>query len=32
MNQEFKTLGSDTRVIDTVIQGVQEINGGFPNL
>ena len=29
MNQEFKTLGSDTRGIDTVIQGVQGIAAGF---
>jgi len=29
MNQEFKTIGSDTRGIDTVIQGVQGIAAGF---
>lgn len=29
MNQEFKTLGSDTRGIDTVLEGVQGITAGF---
>jgi len=29
MNQEFKTIGSDTRGIDTVLDGVQGITAGF---
>lgn len=29
MNQEFKTLGSDTRGIDTIVEGAQGIAAGF---